>query len=75
MTITCQGLAKGPEVALSSTSVNFQTVEVGSSSSRVIYLENTSDIAAGYQLLMDVSNTEPSPRPLRAPSAPPPRPT
>ncbi|KAK7484650.1 hypothetical protein BaRGS_00024058, partial [Batillaria attramentaria] len=51
--IKCLGSSKGPQVQLSTTSVNFLQIEEGETASRTVDMINTSDIDAVYQFVID----------------------
>mmetsp|Transcript_4655 Transcript_4655/g.15410 ORF Transcript_4655/g.15410 Transcript_4655/m.15410 type:complete len:619 (+) Transcript_4655:538-2394(+) len=55
--LVARGNAAQPEVSLSAAALNFGNVEVGQSSSRVIYIENSSDVVVAYQVVTDQHGT------------------
>ena len=52
---TVKGTATPPAVSLSSSSLSFGSLEAGASSSRVIYLHNTCEVPAFFNLAMDAA--------------------
>eukprot|EP00736_Rhodelphis_marinus_P012525 Rmarinus@m.24524 len=53
VTFTCQGLAIGPSVRLSASSLNFDDVRCGAWSRRVLTLYNTSEVPANFMLVLE----------------------
>ena len=52
---TVKGTAMPPAVSLSSSSLSFGSLEAGASSSRVLYLHNTCEVPAFFELAMDAA--------------------
>ena len=52
---TVKGIATPPAVSLSSSSLSFGSLEAGASSSRVLYLHNTCEVPAFFELAMDAA--------------------
>eukprot|EP00118_Oscarella_pearsei_P004948 m.21985 g.21985 ORF g.21985 m.21985 type:complete len:1729 (+) comp28260_c0_seq1:44-5230(+) len=51
--VKCQGTAKGPHLRLSCTHLNFGNVASGTTVTRMMQIENKSDVAATFQFLVD----------------------
>lgn len=53
ITLVCQGTAVGPQLRLSSRVFNFGNVKAGQSPSKVLYLENCSDVPLAFEFLVE----------------------